>query len=95
MRVETKGYTNKHLFDKVELFKLYHNYQEKVFTMGTKTQSLIHTRWLYKHHLVLSPKYRRKVLFAQLRESIVSISLAFSSYGHRGMCTFDFCMPLR
>ena len=80
MRVETKGYTNKHLFDKVELFKLYHNYQEKVFTMGTKTQSLAHTRWLCKYHLVFSPKYRRKIIFAQLRESIGSILRELCKY---------------
>ena len=38
--------------------------------MGTKAQSLAHTRWLCEYHIVFTPKYRRKVLFSQLRESV-------------------------
>ena len=41
--------------------------------MGAKTQSLAHTRWLCKYHIVFTPKYRRKIIFAQLRESIRDI----------------------
>ena len=41
--------------------------------MGAKTQSLAHTRWLCKYHIVFTPKYRRKIIFAQLRESIRAI----------------------
>lgn len=37
--------------------------------MGTKAQSLAHTRWLCEYHIVFTPKYRRKVLFSQLREA--------------------------
>ena len=38
--------------------------------MGTKAQSLAHTRWLCEYHIVFTQKYRRKVLFSQLRESV-------------------------
>ncbi|RRD66447.1 transposase, partial [Desulfovibrio sp. OH1186_COT-070] len=38
--------------------------------MGTKAQSLAHTKWLCKYHIVFAPKYRRKIIFASLRESI-------------------------
>ena len=38
--------------------------------MGTKAQSLAHTKWLYKYHIVFAPKYRQKIIFANLRESI-------------------------
>ena len=38
--------------------------------MGTKAQSLAHTRWLCEYQIVFTPKYRRKVLFSQLRESV-------------------------
>ena len=38
--------------------------------MGTKAHSLAHTRWLCEYHIVFTPKYRRKVLFSQLRESV-------------------------
>ena len=38
--------------------------------METKAQSLAHTKWLCKYHIVFAPKYRRKIIFSQLRESI-------------------------
>ncbi len=38
--------------------------------MGAKVQSLAHTKWLCKYHIVFSPKYRRKIIFAKIRESI-------------------------
>ena len=41
--------------------------------MGTKAQSLAHTKWLCKYHIVFTPKYRRKIIFAQLRDSIKEI----------------------
>lgn len=41
--------------------------------MGAKTQSLAHTRWLCKYHIVFTPKYRRKITFEQLRETIRDI----------------------
>ena len=48
--------------------------------MGTKTQSLAHTRWLCKYHIMFTPKYRRKVIFCQLRESIKDILKTLCSY---------------
>ena len=41
--------------------------------MGTKAQSLAHTKWLRKYHIVFTPNYRRKIIFAQLRDSIKGI----------------------
>ena len=41
--------------------------------MVAKTQRLAHTKWLCKYHIVFSPKYRRKIIFAQLRTSIGEI----------------------
>lgn len=41
--------------------------------MGSKILSLAHTKWLCKYHIVFSPKYRRKIIFAKLRESIGEI----------------------
>lgn len=41
--------------------------------MGTKVHSLAHTKLLFKYHIVFTPKYRRKIIFAQLRESIKEI----------------------
>ena len=36
-------------------------------------ESLAHTKWLCKYHIVFCPKYRRKIIFAKLRESIRDI----------------------
>ena len=36
-------------------------------------ESLAHTKWLCKYHIVFCPKYRRKIVFSKLRESIRDI----------------------
>lgn len=41
--------------------------------MGTKAQSLTHTKWLCKYHILFAPKYRRTVNFTQHLESIQEI----------------------
>ena len=38
-----------------------------------KERSLSHTRWDCKYHVVFIPKYRRKVLYGQLREQLGDI----------------------
>ncbi|WP_449720022.1 IS200/IS605 family transposase [Actinomadura verrucosospora] len=35
--------------------------------MGIKAQSSAHTKWLCKYHIVFSPKFRRKVIFNNIR----------------------------
>jgi len=37
------------------------------------TKSLAHTKWMCKYHIVFTPKYRRKIVYNQCRESIVKI----------------------
>lgn len=41
--------------------------------MATKTQSLAHTKWLCKYHIVFTPKYRRKVIYNKYREDLREI----------------------
>ncbi|WP_231133420.1 IS200/IS605 family transposase [Proteus terrae] len=41
--------------------------------MGIKAQSSAHTKWLCKYHIVFLPKYRRKVIFNNIRLSIGEI----------------------
>ena len=43
------------------------------FFMATKTQSLAHTKWLCKYHIVFTPKYRRKVIYNKYREDLREI----------------------
>ena len=35
--------------------------------------SLAHTKWLCKYHIVFTPKYRRKIIYYELREDIQKI----------------------
>ena len=41
--------------------------------MANKANSLSHTKWLCKYHIVFTPKYRRKIIYAQYRESLIEI----------------------
>lgn len=36
-------------------------------------KSLTHTKWMCKYHIVFTPKYRRKIIFNQYRESVREI----------------------
>jgi len=36
-------------------------------------ESLAHTKWLCKYHIVFTPKYRRKIIYNQLRTDIKGI----------------------
>ena len=38
--------------------------------MAKQENSLAHTKWLCKYHIVFAPKYRRKIIYNQYRESI-------------------------
>lgn len=36
-------------------------------------ESLAHTKWLCKYHIVFTPKYRRKIIYKQIRSDIREI----------------------
>ena len=36
-------------------------------------ESLAHSKWMCKYHIVFTPKYRRKIIYHQLREDIQKI----------------------
>ena len=38
--------------------------------MANKTDSLAHTKWMCKYHIVFTPKYRRKIIYNQIRKDI-------------------------
>lgn len=48
--------------------------------MATKLNSLAHTKWLCKYHIVFTPKYRRKVIYNQLREDLREIIKLLCKY---------------
>ena len=48
--------------------------------MANKHNSLSHTKWLCKYHIVFTPKYRRKVIFNQYKRSIGEIMTKLCKY---------------
>ena len=36
-------------------------------------KSLAHTKWVCKYHIIFTPKYRRKIIYNQLRKDICQI----------------------
>ena len=48
--------------------------------MGSKVQSLAHTKWLCKYHIIFTPKYRRKIIYASIRESMGEILRTLCKY---------------
>ncbi|KRM39216.1 IS200 transposase [Lentilactobacillus parafarraginis DSM 18390 = JCM 14109] len=38
--------------------------------MANKLNSLAHTKWLCKYHIVFTPKYRRKIIYNQYRRDL-------------------------
>ena len=48
--------------------------------MVNKSNSLSHSKWLCKYHIVFSLKYRRKIIYGQYRESIKEIIQRLCSY---------------
>lgn len=70
MRVRGVGYTKKSPFRyKIRLFKPIYNERKGDF-MANKANSLSHTKWVCKYHIVFTPKYRRKIIYNQYKETM-------------------------
>ena len=41
--------------------------------MANRTNSLSHTKWVCKYHIVFVPKYRRKIIYNQYRTDLQEI----------------------
>ena len=48
--------------------------------MANKTNSLSSTTWMCKYHIVFIPKYRRKAIYGQYRESLQEIIRTLCRY---------------
>ena len=48
--------------------------------MSNIRDSLSHTKWLCKYHIVFTPKYRRKAIYGQYKESIGQILRQLCNY---------------
>ena len=48
--------------------------------MANKSNDLAHTKWMCKYHIVFTPKYRRKIIYNQLKEDIRDILKQLCTY---------------
>ena len=48
--------------------------------MANKANSLSHTKWMCKYHIVFTPKYMRKIIYNQYKQSIGQILRQLYSY---------------
>src|SRR5699024_8766683 len=48
--------------------------------LANKTNSLAHTKWMCKYHIVFTPKYRRKVIYNQVRRDLIEILQQLCKY---------------
>ena len=48
--------------------------------MANKANSLSHTKWTCKYHIVFTPKYRRKIIYNQYKESVRDILKQLCAY---------------
>ena len=48
--------------------------------MAKKYNSLAHTAWLCKYHIVFIPKYRRKIIYNQYRKDLQEIIKSLCKY---------------
>jgi putative transposase len=49
------------------------HFRRRKSTMSELYQNLSHSKWDCKYHVVFVPKYRRKVMFGEIRQSLGSI----------------------
>lgn len=69
MRVRIGGYTKK--FSQRGTIRCSSlRVQRKENFMANSTNSLSHTNWLCKYHIVIVPKYRRKVIYNEKRKDL-------------------------
>ena len=72
-------YTKNHLSVTIELFGHYRK-KGKVILMAHKKHDMAHTKWMCKYHIVFTPKYRRKMIYNQLKQDIRDILKQLCSY---------------
>ena len=80
MRVRVESYTKKSPFRYNEVVQAEIIAKGKVILMANKANSLAHTTWLCKYHIVFTPKYRRKIIYNQYKESVRDIIKQLCAY---------------
>ena len=80
MRVRVERYTKKSPFRYNEVVQAEIIAKGKVILMANKANSLAHTTWLCKYHIVFTPKHRRKIIYNQYKESVRDIIKQLCAY---------------
>ena len=79
MRVRDVSYTKNHLSDIIGLFRPLLKGRKGDF-MAKQTNSLAHTKWMCKYHIIFTPKYRRKIVYNQYKADLRDILKQLCSY---------------
>ena len=54
--------------------------ERKGDSMAKQTNSLAHTKWMCKYHIIFTPKYRRKIVYNQYKADLRDILKQLCSY---------------
>lgn len=57
----------------------------------TSTQSLAHTTWNCKYHIVFAPKFRRKVIYGKIKKDIGKILRELCEWRHIEIVEAELC----
>lgn len=77
MRVETSGLPPKYHCFTIRVFRLK---KKGMVFLANKANSLAHTKWMCKYHIVFTPKFRRKVIYNQVRKDLIEIFQRLCKY---------------
>ncbi len=80
MRVRDRSYTKKSPFRYNRVVQATTITKGKVILMANKSNDMAHTKWMCKYHIVFTPKYRRKIIYNQYKESIGIILRQLCNY---------------
>ena len=59
--------------------------------MANDTKSLAHTKWRCKYHIVFAPKYRRKIIYGELKAEIGKILRELCEWKHITIVEAELC----
>ena len=59
--------------------------------MANDTKSLAHTKWRCKYHIVFAPKYRRKIIYGELKTEIGKILRELCEWKHVVIVEAELC----
>lgn len=80
MRVEATCYTKKSPFRYNRVVQATILTKGMVILMANKANDMVNTKWMCKYHIVFTPKYRRKIIYNQYKESIRDIIKQLCNY---------------